>query len=155
MTSRPTRACAPGSPPPHTYKLIREVEAALDKSPGSRLLISQLKEAHKINESVQSRRRSVKMESIIGRADTKENDLIISSFGKHPFELKRPTESQQALHESVKGKSKISFTMNERTAQTSTAKFADDPVTEGSPPHPSQPTPITEADGLAYRKWIN
>jgi hypothetical protein len=143
-------------PAPRAYKLIREVEEALDKSPGSRRLIAQLKDAHRIHESVKGRRHKVTMESIMGRPNTKENDLIISSFGKHPFELKRPTMEQQALHESAKGKSKISFTMNERTAQVSTARFADDPVPYGAPPHPSQPTPIAEGSTAepAYRKWI-
>jgi hypothetical protein len=145
-------------PAPRAYKLIREVEEALDKSPGSRRLIAQLKDAHRITEEIRGKRHKMSMENLIGRPNYKENDLIISSFGKHPFELKRPTQEQQALHESAKGKSTMRFTMNERTAQPSRARFADDPVPYDAPSHPSQPTPITEASSNpepAYRRWIS
>jgi lambda repressor-like predicted transcriptional regulator len=142
MDDQPTATGKPEETRATRYKLIREVEEALDKSPGSRKLIAQLKDAHRINESVKAQRQKRTMENVLGRPNYKENDLIISSFGKHPFELKRPSQVGQ-INEST-GK-KVTMTMSERAAQPSTAKFADDPVPYGAPPHPSQPTPITEA----------
>jgi hypothetical protein len=139
-------------PAPRSYKLIREIAEALDKSPKSRQLIAQLKDAHRITESMSWQRQKRTMESLVGRPKYKENDLIISSFGKHPFELKRPTS--ETLNESS-GR-KVTMTMSERAAEVSRARFADDPVPYSSPPHPTQPTPIVEGSTAepAYRKWI-
>jgi hypothetical protein len=56
------------------------------------MLISQLKDATRITENLQTKRGRRTMESICGRPSYNENDLVISSFGKHPLELKRPSE---------------------------------------------------------------
>jgi hypothetical protein len=76
----------------------------------------------------------------------KEKDLIISSFGKHPFELKRPSQTETKLQV-------------QKRVMESVAKFDDDPETEA----PAARASVNESEAqteeapkqdAAYRKWI-
>lgn len=75
---------------PSSYKLIREIDAKISGTPGGKLLVEQLKSAMSLITNVESRRRKQTLESVMARPTYRETDLIISSFGRHPFELKRP-----------------------------------------------------------------
>jgi hypothetical protein len=142
-------------PAPYSYKLVREIEEKLKAQPGAKQLISDLKNSMSLVENIQRGRASRKLEHIISRPSYKENDLVVSSFGKHPFELRRPSDLQQQQLNESGGKAKVNFAMVERQASQSKAVFPDDPQVYEASPHPAAPTPITEAaPEPAYRKWI-
>jgi len=80
-------------PAPRVGKLIQEAEALADKNPRLRQLLGQMREAQwgvnvtDVNRAVL--RRFKTRDDVALAPQLKENDLIISSFGKHPLELKR------------------------------------------------------------------
>jgi hypothetical protein len=111
---------------PYSYKLVREIDEKLNRTPGGKELVEKLRSAMSlVDNTAKERKLKQTVESVMGRPKYKENDLIISSFGRHPFELNRPS-AQANMH------------MKERGPITET-RHADDPE--------PQPEP-------AYRKWM-
>jgi Bacteriophage T4-like portal protein (Gp20) len=83
-------------PAPYTFRLIREIEGELDKNPRSHRLIEQLRsavygESDRVRKVVRRRR----LKEVLQPPDTKDLDVVISSFGKHPFELRRPGKTAE------------------------------------------------------------
>lgn len=84
---------------PRSYKLIREVEEAVGKNPKLQGLIEQLKTMH-FGEDIGRVRKQVFenaqaeniAEGILTMPQLRDLDLIVSSYGRHPFELKRVKE---------------------------------------------------------------
>ncbi len=73
---------------PYTFKILRRIEEKIDKTPGARELMTQLKEVvygDEVRARKRSKRRSVN--EVLARPALKSNDVIISSYGRHPFEL--------------------------------------------------------------------
>ena len=76
---------------PYTFKLIRQIEEKLAKTPGAAAMIQQLREVVYGDEP--RARRAVakrKVSEVLNPPIVRPNDVIISSFGRHPFELNRP-----------------------------------------------------------------
>lgn len=78
-------------PAPYTYKLIREIDDAMQKTPHSARLVQQLSECLKTTRtaSVFPRKVSLKHIMLPPQPLIHENDLVISSYGKDPFDVKR------------------------------------------------------------------
>jgi hypothetical protein len=132
--------------PPYTYKLIREIDQRISGTPGGKQLVEDLRRNMELVQNVERRRQRMTMESVMGRPKMKEKDLIISSFGKHPFELKRP--SQDAAKYQM-----------EKRAMESVAKFDDDPEASAPPTQTTPASPLNESQDQpptdpAYRKWM-
>lgn len=82
-------------PVPYTYRLVREIDAKLKGVQGGSKLMEDLRLA--VNgEYVRKARlsRPRKLEEVFTMPAMRQNDLLISSFGKHPFELRRIGEEK-------------------------------------------------------------
>jgi hypothetical protein len=134
----------PRKSPPYTYKLIREIDARISGTPGGKKLVEDLRASMDLVQNVEKRKQRQTMETIMGQPKCKENDLIISSFGRHPFELKRPTDAKSEAH----------FQMRQRPIQES-IRFADDPETKKPAPAPVTESAEAPVEDKAYRRWIN
>lgn len=140
---------APRKPAPYTYKLIREIDARISGTPGGKKLVEDLRRSMDLVQNVERRKQRQTMESIMGQPKCKKDDLIISSFGRHPFELKRPSDA----------KSESSLRMTARPI-TENIRFADDPepkapVARKESVNESSDAEAAPEQNLAYRKWIN
>lgn len=78
-------------PAPSETRLIREVDAIVSRNPRAKALIENLRRVSQMESGRRDIRRKVQLESIIKRPEHRENDVVISSFGKHPFDLTRPS----------------------------------------------------------------
>lgn len=88
----PVESLQARKPAPYSYKLIREIENAVKSNPEGARLITELKRVVKLQDSLAGF--SVigavsfkKNESVMSIPQMKQLDLIVSSYGKHPFEL--------------------------------------------------------------------
>ncbi len=121
---------------PYAYKLIREIEEAVDNQPGAKAACDQLKTLmnYESNTSVAKAklRKWKKIDEVVQVPNIKDFDLIVSSYGKSPFEMKRG-KSETAGSNDVKGK---------------TTRI----LTEAADPSPANGNGVT--DGPAYRRWM-
>jgi len=133
---------------PSTLKLINEIHEKINKTPGAADAIRMLKEVVYKEKLLDRPHAKWTRSRVLGTSSLKENDVVISSFGKHPFELKR-----RGVAES-KGAEGSMTGVIQRKMDTKSTGWADDdatePVTEsaknGSDEGVGQPSP--------YRKWI-
>ena len=80
---------------PFEYKLLREIDEKLADPVGTRKL-RQLREiVYRRAPSVVNGQKRMKLSEVIDRPQLKELDVVVSSFGKHPFELKRNEDTQK------------------------------------------------------------
>lgn len=136
---------------PSTLRLINEIHNAIKTVPGAdnsmRLLREVVYKERLMSPS--SERKKVTMEDIINRPVTNENDVIISSYGKHPFEMKR-SAAKPSLKESKKGMGHVGGVIQKK-AGPDKAVWDDD----GGVPA----APVTESNGNAswepYRKFMS
>ena len=84
---------------PRSYKLIREVEEAVTKDPKLKRLVEQLKSLQFGEDPTRVRKQVFEnalaqnlSEGILTVPQLRDLDLIVSSYGRHPFELKRMKE---------------------------------------------------------------
>ena len=119
-------------PAPSETRLIRELDSVMMRHPRAKALMENLKRVSQMESGRRDIKRKVQLESIIKRPEHRENDVVISSFGRHPFDLKRPSV--------VEGKevSKDKRTIMERMNDS----YSGQCTTEGG-----------SAD--IYRKWIS
>jgi len=132
---------------PSTRKLINEIHAKIQNTPGASDAIRMLKEVV-YKEKLLDRPASNKWtrERVLGRSSVKENDVVISSFGKHPFEMKR-----RGVNESRTAEGAMTGVI-QRKLDLKLTGWDDDgaqTVTESKPP---------EEGGIGsttpYRKWM-
>jgi len=142
---------------PYTYRLIREIGEKLEGNNENVRLLEQLRQAvygdHPVVRQVLKR---TLRNQIIPETKFKENDLVISSYGRHPFELKRASSQ---MNESANGKPVPSrFSMSARLAKKTQANWEGDgvPLTESK--ESKQEDPSTNSNGkdqfAPYRKFV-
>jgi hypothetical protein len=73
---------------PSTMKLLRKIEEKVSRTPGAGELITQLKEVV-YGDEIRARKRTRKhsVNEVLTAPRLKERDVIISSYGRHPYEL--------------------------------------------------------------------
>ena len=81
---------------PNTRKLVEEISRVLEHTEGGLDAIKMLKEVVYKDKIPTPKSRKWTRESVLGLSPTsiKENDVVISSFGRHPFEFKRKNISE-------------------------------------------------------------
>lgn len=133
----------PGAPA--TRKLIEEIHRKIENTPGASEAIKMLKEVVYKEKLLEQPKQKWTRERILGRGVLKENDVVISSYGKHPFEMRRRNVSESA---GVEG---MMTGVIQKKMDQSTAGWDDDAAT--APLDESAP-----AAGLGtttpYRKWL-
>lgn len=83
---------------PSTLKLINEIHAKIASTPGASDAVNMLREVVYKEKILDRPQAKWTKERVFQKPSLRENDVVISSFGKHPFELKRSNlnESQSA-----------------------------------------------------------
>lgn len=95
MTALPAQIDAQGEsrqPAPGASRLVREVTGALDKHPDAARLVSEIKRGAAGLDSVytaRKTRRFAKASEAYSLPAMKPNDVVISSFGLHPFAINK------------------------------------------------------------------
>jgi len=79
---------------PSTRKLIEEITKKLESTPGGVDAIKLLKEVVYKEKLLTRPYQKWTRERVLGGPSLKENDVVISSFGRHPFEFKRTNLSE-------------------------------------------------------------
>jgi Bacteriophage T4-like portal protein (Gp20) len=87
-------------PAPATYKLLRQIDEAVKKVPGAGKVLHELKQLVRTERIPVSPPKKWTKREVLMRPPLQEDDVIISSFGKHPFDLKR---SASKVNESKDG----------------------------------------------------
>lgn len=134
---------------PSTLKLINEIHEKINKTPGASDAIRMLREVVYKEKLLDRPPGKWTRERVLGRgagSALKENDVVISSFGKHPFEMKRKGVNESKTAEG---------------SQTGTIQKKVDAPTKGWDDDGAQ-VPVNESNGSVggvgtttpYRKWM-
>lgn len=134
---------------PSTPKLLKMLHESMRKNPTSVNLTDGLRRVAAGLPPIPPPRRRRTLEEVFARPKMRDMDVVVSSFGKHPFELKRSA----SLTEGRNGSSKTYSTggVLTRKLQEAAKKWDDDgatPVTESAP---AEGAPVV----LPYRQFIN
>jgi len=81
---------------PSTLKLINEIHEKIVNTPGASDAIKMLREVVYKEKLLDRPHQKWTRDRVFQQPTLKENDVVISSFGKHPFELKRRNVSESA-----------------------------------------------------------
>ena len=117
-------------PAPYSYKLIRQIQDKVGKDPQVGRLLEDLRgvifgedERRAIKMSMH---RWKKLDEVCGVPKMKDFDVIVSSYGRHPFELKRLSgEGASAKYQGTNTKTALQETMRETEPQADTAGGPD------------------------------
>jgi len=133
-------------PAPYTFKLIREIQEKMKGQPETWALVEKLKMGI-YGESPAARNvvRKRSISEVLVTPSFKPVDVVISSFGKHPFELKRSAWAPGTkIREGGSMTRMIQEGLDGHKARTA---WDDDGA---------EPAKVTESVGESpYRKWIN
>lgn len=133
-------------PAPYTFKLIREVQEKLRGQPETWALVEKLKMGI-YGESPAARAvvRKRSINEVLQPPSLKAMDVVISSYGRHPFELKRSNWPEGTrIRQGGTMQRMINEGMNGKPPRTD---WDDDGATPGE---------VAESVGESpYRKWIN
>lgn len=131
---------------PSTLKLINEIHEKIVSTPGASDAIRMLREVVYKEKLLDRPHQKWTRERVFEAPKLKENDVVISSYGKHPFELKR-----RSVSESKNGEGSQTGVIQAKLDGNS--KTWDD---DGAVPPLSESK--GDADGMGspspYRKWI-
>jgi len=123
-------------PAPFEHRLIREIDEALS-NPVAAAKLKRLRETvYRRAPSMINGQRKIKMHEVLEPQKFKELDIVVSSFGKHPFELKR------SVNEGNKPKH-VGGVLTQQLHEGLGKKFDDS----------EQPAPAKEPEPY-YRRWV-
>jgi len=132
-------------PAPYTFKLIREVQEKLRGQPEAWALVEKLK-AGIYGESPAARHivRKKNLVEVLEAPVFKPLDVVISSYGKHPFELKRTQWPEGAK---IRPAGTMQRMINEgmSTGKVPTTQWDDDGAS---------PAQVKESSESPYRRWM-
>lgn len=132
-------------PAPYTFKLIREVQEKLKGQPEAWALVEKLK-AGIYGESPAARHivRKKNIVEVLEAPVFKPLDVVISSYGKHPFELKRTQWPEGAK---IRPAGTMQRMINEgmSTGQVPKTQWDDDGAS---------PAQVKESSDSPYRRWM-
>jgi hypothetical protein len=137
---------------PKMDKLIEEINAKIGNSREGQAAMNMLREVYYKEKLPQEPKTKWTKERVLERAPMKENDVVVSSFGRHPFELKRRTNSDGKLSESKVGENGAAGVIQAKVDAKS-AGWDDDGATK-----PVNESQSGSGEGMGgpsvYRKWI-
>jgi len=125
-------------PAPFEYKLIREIDEKLSQPAGARKLRQLREVVYKRAPSLINGQRRMKLDEIIAPQRLKPLDVVVSSFGKHPYELRRNEDQNMGP---------VGPVLTRRLHEAVGAKFDEDSAVPAAPTTNGQPEPY-------YRRWI-
>jgi len=131
---------------PSTPKLLKMLHESMRKNPSSVNLTDGLRRVAAGLPPVPPPARRRTVNEVLTRTQMRDLDIVVSSFGKHPFELKRSASLTEGRNGSRK--TYTSGGVLTRRVQEAVAKWDDDgaaPLSESQPAAGTSP----------YRKWIN
>ena len=133
-------------PAPYTFKLIREIQEKMKGQPETWALVEKLKMGiYGESPAARSIIRKRSINEVLAPPSLKPVDVVISSFGKHPFELKR---SVWAPGTKIREGGSMTRMIQEGLDGNKSRTAWDDDGAE--------PAKVTESVGESpYRKWIN
>lgn len=146
---------APKKPAPSTYKLVREIHEKIRNTPGGEDAVRMLREVVVKEQLLVEPKSKWSRERVLGGGKIKENDVVISSFGKHPFEMRRKNVQDSKITEgSQTGKIQAAVDMvMQRKAVTESKGWNDD-----APETTVSESKQGEEGGIGtttpYRKWM-
>jgi len=131
---------------PSTLKLINEIHEKIVNTPGASDAIKMLREVVYKEKLLDRPHQKWTRDRVFQQPTLKENDVVISSFGKHPFELKRRNVS-----ESANGEGTMTGVIQAKI--DGRPKVWDD---DGATKPLSESTDSTDGMGAPspYRKWL-
>ncbi len=125
-------------PAPFEYKLLREIDEKL-ANPAGKQKLRQLREiVYRRAPSMINGQRRLKLTEIFDPPKLKPLDVVVSSFGRHPFELRR-NEDQSA--------GPVGPVLTRRLHEAMGQKFEGDSAVPGAPVTNEEPEPY-------YRRWV-
>lgn len=132
---------------PSTLKLINEIHAKIENTPGASDAIRMLREVVYKEKLLDRPHSKWTRERVLNKGMVKENDVVISSFGRHPFEFRR-----QGVNESKTQEGAVKGVMQAKVDNLS--KGWDD---DGATP-PLSESKEGNGEGMGgpspYRKWM-
>jgi len=132
---------------PSTLRLINEIHDKIKSTPGAGDAMKMLREVVYKERLLDRPHQKWTRERVLGRGQLKESDAVISSYGKHPFELRRRGVSESKTTEGM-ATGVIQAKINNHS------KAWDD---DGAA-SPVQESKEANGDGMGspspYRKWI-
>lgn len=131
---------------PSTHRLIQEIHEKISKTPGATDAIRMLREVVYKEKILQQPATKWTRERVLERSPMRESDVVISSFGRHPFEVKR-----RGVSESKTAEGSMTGTIQRRVDQPS--KGWDD---DGAQVPVAESKDNGEGMGTTtpYRKWM-
>lgn len=139
-------------PTPNTSKLLQEIAAKLESMPGSSRQAQQLREliyADKLPKPDEGPRKKMSAESVLAAPNMKEKDIIVSSYGRHPLELKRPSSRMQTESTTKKTFSSMMYGGSLTPKPDSRSESWDSIEDEAS----SAPKPVNESTESSNGSW--
>lgn len=134
---------------PSTLKLINEIHERIQGTPGGSEAVQMLREIVYKEKLLDRPYQKWTMERVLSKSPLKENDIVVSSYGRHPFELKRSTKVTESSGKTTYSTGTIKEDTLSKETWTDRSKSVPDKVetsvTEG------KDVPATLAP---YRKWI-
>jgi len=144
---------------PHSYKLLREVQEAVKGNPELALKMEELRMAAYGSPSIRpegdffnSHRRKAMQDSLLKPVSLKDMDLIVSSYGRSPFELRKnkPDDAKKESFSAFKKPLQESQVSVDIEADGTPSATESAPSTDKPVPPPA-PAPLQES---AYRKYL-
>lgn len=136
-----------GESAPTTPRLIRKIEESLRNHPDGDRLVRDLKRTVYGGKAIPPKPRPVKLREVLNPALFRENDVVISSFGKHPFDLKRSANINDSQGKPMHRGGTMTRMINEATQGR---KVWDD---DGGLPETASKGDTT-GDINPYRRWM-
>lgn len=143
-------------PAPGASRLIKQIDEALRSHPKGKSLVHELNSLVYRGQVLPPPRSRTLLREVLSPQVFKENDVVISSFGKHPFNLKRSVSVRDSKGQVVHAGGTLSKMLNESTGKKG---WGDE---EGNTPAPapqdsesSSAVNESKKDYAPYRKWMN
>jgi len=128
---------------PSTLKLINEISEKISKTPGASDAIKMLREVVYKEKLLDRPHRKWTNEQVYTRPRLKENDIVVSSYGRHPFEFKRAGVTSESTKTGV-----LQARLTENKKDTSWEN--DNAPVPAAPPNGEAPA----SHESPYRRWI-
>jgi hypothetical protein len=143
-------------PAPGSARLVKQIDEALKSHPNGKRLIQDLNSLVYKGQVTTTPRKQVSIREVLSPQMFKENDVVISSFGKHPFNLKRSTNLRDSQNRVLHPGGSLS----QMIVESKKSSWDDDGATVAAPPVTAQDADGTaaptaeKADFKPYRRWM-
>ena len=143
-------------PAPGSARLVKQIDEALKSHPNGKRLIQDLNSLVYKGQVTITPRKQVSIREVLSPQLFKENDVVISSFGKHPFNLKRSAN----LRDSQDRVLHPGGSLSQMLVESKKSAWDDDGAAVAAPPVTAQDADGTaaptaeKADFKPYRRWM-